>query len=40
MNDQETQLDRIEELLRHLLAVLIRMNSRLDIVCGREPRDT
>lgn len=32
----KTQLDRIEELLRMLLAALVRMNTRLDVVCGRE----
>jgi hypothetical protein len=33
---QETQLDRIEALLRQLLAALIKMNQRLDVVCGHE----
>ncbi len=33
---QETQLDRIEALLRQLLEALIRMNQRLDVVCGRD----
>jgi hypothetical protein len=37
---EETQLDRIEQLLRHLLAVLIRMNQRLDVVCGHEQRES
>jgi hypothetical protein len=32
----KTQLDRIEDLLRQLLAALARMNARLDVVCGRE----
>lgn len=36
---QETQLDRIEGLLRHLLVVLIKMNSRLDVVCGHELKE-
>lgn len=35
---QETQLDRIEALLRQLLEALIRMNQRLDVVCGRDVR--
>jgi hypothetical protein len=35
-SDEKTQLDRIEDLLRQLLAALIKMNMRLDIVCGRE----
>jgi hypothetical protein len=35
---QETQLDRIEALLRQLLAALIKMNMRLDVVCGHEQR--
>ncbi len=34
--EERTQLDRIEDLLRQLLAALIRMNMRLDVVCGRE----
>jgi hypothetical protein len=33
---KETQLDRIEALLRQLLEALIRMNIRLDVVCGHE----
>jgi hypothetical protein len=33
---QETQLDRIEALLRQLLEALIKMNMRLDVVCGHE----
>jgi hypothetical protein len=33
---QETQLDRIEALLRQLLDALVRMNRRLDAVCGRD----
>jgi hypothetical protein len=36
---EQTQLDRIEELLRHLLVVLIRMNERLDVVCGKEMQE-
>jgi hypothetical protein len=36
---QETQLDRIEALLRVLLAALARMNNRLDAVCGHEPKE-
>jgi hypothetical protein len=35
----ETQLDRIEALLRQLLISLIRMNRRLDQVCGKESRN-
>jgi hypothetical protein len=34
--DEQTQLDRIENLLRQLLAALIRMNMRLDVICGPE----
>jgi hypothetical protein len=34
-----TQLDRIEALLRQLLEALIRMNQRLDVVCGHELRE-
>lgn len=33
---QETQFDRIEALLRQLLEALLRMNRRLDVVCGHE----
>jgi hypothetical protein len=36
---EETQLDRIEELLRALLAALIKMNMRLDVVCGKEQKE-
>jgi hypothetical protein len=34
----EGRLERIEELLRLLLAALGRMNARLDSVCGRDLR--
>jgi hypothetical protein len=33
---EESQLDRIEALLRQLLAALIKINNRLDVVCGHE----
>jgi hypothetical protein len=36
---EETQLDRIEALLRQLLAALIKMNMRLDVVCGHELKE-
>lgn len=35
----QTQLDRIEELLRALLDAMIKMNIRLDAVCGRELKE-
>jgi len=34
--NQTAQLDRIEALLRELLAALIAMNNRLDAVCGHQ----
>lgn len=36
---EETQLDRIEALLRQLLAALIKMNIRLDAVCGHDLKE-
>jgi hypothetical protein len=33
---EKTQLDRIEALLRQLLVALVKINSRLDVVCGHE----
>jgi hypothetical protein len=36
---EETQLDRIEALLRQLLAALVKINSRLDVVCGHELKE-
>jgi hypothetical protein len=43
---QETQLDRIEQAIRQLRRemgevkqALFRINRRLDVVCGHEPKD-
>lgn len=38
MNEQ-TQFDRIEALLRELLLALVRINMRLDVVCGHELKE-
>lgn len=35
----ETQLDRVEALLRALLEAMVKMNTRLDAVCGHELRE-
>jgi hypothetical protein len=32
----DQRMDGIEDLLRHLLAALIKMNARLDVICGKE----
>ena len=36
---EQTQLNRIEMLLREMMEMLIRMNARLDVVCGHELKE-